>query len=259
MTDTDTTTSNNSLVECIACRSKIPRTATKCSVCSADQRPWINRLQLLGAVGAGIALIASGLTYVWTTTKSAFERSQIPRIEVVSFSTTGNQTFGNFGVNGAYISVVNVSGRVPFRDDQPDSVAVYRDKKVIPLNKPIGAGEFVTLRATTPSENGAISLALDFDSAKWKERLQDTRAEECLSVSYFATRDARYMLWSSQFGGALRTFDASATLVFAAGKAGEWHMTSFPVIGVFLRRHTEQCDDWLGPPNLAAREAFQQQ
>lgn len=259
MSGLDPGTGDRSLVECIACRSRIPQTATKCSVCSADQRPWVNRLQVLGAVAAGITLIASGLTYVWTTAKSAVDQSQIPRIEVVAFSTTGIQTFANFGASGAYLSVVKVSGKVPFRDEQPDAVAVYRDSRIIPINTPIGAGEFVNLRAPVSVSDNPLSLALDADAARWKERLQDTRnAEACLAVTYLAIQDATYLLWSREFGGALRTFKASATLVFSAGRAGGWHEKSFPVTGVFLRKDISQCNEWLGAPSPAAREALQQ-
>jgi hypothetical protein len=215
----------------------------------------VRRLQLLGALGAGITLIASGIAYVVSTGGRVLSESRAPNVGVVSFSLLGRQTFGNFGPKGVYLSHLQAAGEV-LENDQPGALKVFWDRRIVPINRAIDSGSFVTLEAM-PAAVADLSPVLEFDAAAWRRRLQQSRmADQCLSVTYYYTRDPKLLLLRKNFGESLRTFDAKGELVFATGTRGEWHRQRVALTGVFLRRHAEACDQWLQKPqrNLARDE-----
>jgi len=246
MATTEGTSTPETRRECVACRSDIPLLATRCSVCSADQRTWVRRLQLLGALGAGITLVASGITYVISTGGRMLNESRPPRVGLVSFSLLGERTFGNFGPKGVYLSHLQASGEVR-EDDTPDALKVYWDHRVVPINMSLAPGAFETLRAPSGAKAG-LSPVLEFDAKAWRLKLQQSRmAETCLEGTYYSSSDPTLVLMKENFGEALRTFDAAGELVFASG-GGAPRKQQVPLTGVFLRRHSELCDQWLGKP-----------
>jgi len=243
--------------QCIACRTAIPPNATRCSTCSSDQRRWISWLQLLGALAAGITLIASGATYVATGLKRMAESRQDANIEVIAFASSGLKVFGNTGKRGAYIAYVKFSAEVPYKDDGSSDVMIFRDRLIVPINLSIGDGQFASIgESTFTGEQADHRPLLDFQRDRWKEIVQDVNfSEKCLGVDYYVSNDAHLDTLRATYADALQTFPASANLRYASGKDGAWHDVGLSTVGLFTVNDLPSCKEILSRYQLEPTSA----
>jgi hypothetical protein len=231
--------------QCIACRAEIPRGATRCSTCSSDQRRWISWLQLLGAIAAGITLIASGATYVVSGLRRLAESQRDAEIEIVAFASSGLKVFGNTGNYGAYIAYIKFSAEIPYKDDGSSNVMIFRDNVIVPINRSVGDGQFTSIGEFNGEQNDLRPL-LDFRRDRWKKIVQDAKfSEECLGVDYYASNDAQLGVLKTTYGEALQTFPANARLRYASGKDGAWRELVLSTVGLFSVKDLPVCQEIL--------------
>lgn len=128
------------LTTCRSCGETIPRSARWCRVCKAYTKQWKNSLTYFGSVAGVFAIVASGGVFMAGQVAEWYRLATWrDRIQLVYFEYPGNSGFLNTGSGDVVLESLMITWRA-----EPSRPIM------IPVNKPVRKGEFVTLEALSP-------------------------------------------------------------------------------------------------------------
>ncbi|HEV2913259.1 MAG TPA: hypothetical protein VGX92_08085 [Pyrinomonadaceae bacterium] len=180
---------------------------------------WQWWLPYLGGVVAFLALVGSLITFSISQIIQIYQRvTWKEEVTVISFMSAGEKVFLNSGDGEVFLSHVDIKS------------AVYNQG--VSVNSIIKPKEF--LYKVPGDDIGKSDVVSGVSDREWAEILTKPRTDESFFYAFFFIDDPTLQIFKKSLGERLRTFPASAQLIYYSANGGKKYSKDVPVVGIIM-------------------------
>lgn len=204
--------------KCIACKKEIEKEATYCHHCSNHQQNWKNWLPHIATFIALVTFVGSvGFYVLEKTTNVVSNWAWKDEITVISYDSAGSLTVRNSGDGDVFLERIDVEANgFALRSSKTLNTTVSKDSfSIVPLGDSIQGG-----------------VIAGITEEQWSEIKNRTYSN--VEDQIYNTGHGKLLTLKKHLGDSLRTFPATATLVWYSIKSGDVQQTKIECQGIFI-------------------------